>query len=185
MNHSHFPNTLPGLSANRKNQRSRFGFSLPEVTMAVGIASMAIVLLLGLIPSGLSSIRDASVTLSETRIFQQVIGEIQGSNWGVTSAGAGGGPMTYSLLPNYNQAKRYFDDQGTPLGDQDANSLRLGYVARISLNANSAGVAVPGGVISPNMVAVTVDIAAVPDPQFSFDGTVPFKSRTFVVTRQY
>jgi len=169
----------------QKSRPSASGFSLPEVTMAVGIASMAIVLLLGLIPSGLSSIRDASITLSETRIFQQIVGEVQGSNWGVSAGGAAGGPLSYSLLPNYNQAKRYFDDQGTPLGDQDANSLRLGYVARISLNANGTGVAVPGGVVSPNMVAVTVDVAAVPDPQFSFDGTVPFKSRTFVVTRQY
>lgn len=161
------------------------GFSLPEVTMAVGIAAMAIVLLLGLIPSGLTSIRDASVTLSETRIFQQVIGEIQGANWGSTGGDGSGGAMSYSNLPNYNGMKRFFDDQGTPLMDSQSGSLRLGYVAQIRLNANGSGVAVPGGVVSPNMVAVTIDVASVPDPSFDFDGRIPFKSRTFIVTRQY
>lgn len=168
------------------------GFSLPEVTMAVGIASMAIVLLLGLIPSGLSSIREASVTLSETRIFQQVIGEIQGADWGVASGDGAGGAMSYSRLPAYNGMRRFFDDQGTPLASNQAGSLRLGYVVQIRLNANGPGVAVPGGTVSPNMVAVTIDVAAVPDAQFNFDGdgtgrdgTAPFKSRTFIVTRQF
>lgn len=161
------------------------GFSLPEVTMAVGIASMAIVLLLGLIPSGLSSIREASVTLSETRIFQQIIGEIQGADWGLSGGDGTGGPMTYSNLPNYDGMRRFFDDQGTPLSNDQSGSLRLGYVARITLNQNGAGVAVPGGAISPNMVAVTVDVASVPDPGFDFSGEVPFKSRTFIVSRQY
>jgi len=171
--------------APKKALNQSAGFSLPEVTMAVGIASMAIVLLLGLIPSGLSSIRDASVTLSETRIFQQIVGEIQGADWGVSSGDGSGGPMSYSNLPAYNGMRRFFDDQGTPLTENQAGSLRLSYVARVTLNANGSGVAVPGGAVSPNMVAVTIDVASIPDPSFSFDESVPFKSRTFIVSRQY
>ena len=167
-----------------KGRRIR-AFSLPEVTMAVGIASMAIVLLLGLVPTGLNSLRDAAISLAEARIFQQISGEIQNANWGHPSGG-GAGALSYSLLPGYNDTRRFFDDQGTPLTDAQAtNSLRLAYVARIRLNATSNGVAVPGGQISNNMVLVTVDIAAIPDAGFAFNGDVPFKSRTFVITRQF
>lgn len=166
-------------------RRASKAFSLPEVTMAVGIASMAIVLLLGLVPTGLNSLRDAAVSLAEARIFQQISGEIQNADWGQASGG-GAGALSYTLLPTYNDTRRFFDDQGTPLTDTQAtNSLRLAYVARIRLNANSNGVAVPGGQISNNMVLVTIDIAAVPDANFSFGDDFPFKSRTFVVTRQF
>jgi uncharacterized protein (TIGR02598 family) len=157
------------------------GFSLPEVTMAVGIAAMAIVLLLGLVPAGVSAIRDASVTLSESRIIQQIAGEIQGADWG-DGAGA---PSTFSLLSQYNGTKRYYDDQGTPLENGGENSIRLGYVARIRLDAQGANNAVPGGVPSNNMAAVTVDVAAVPNANFNFDGDAPFKSRTLLIARQF
>lgn len=167
-----------------RHTRSARAFSLPEVTMAVGIASMAIVLLLGLVPTGLNSLREASVSLAEARIYQQISGEIQNADWGV--AGGGGGAMSYSLLPAYHEARRFFDDQGTPITNNQANnSMRLAYVARIRLNAESNGVAVPGGNISPNMVLLTVDVAAVPDPNFGFGPGQPFKSRTFVITRQF
>jgi uncharacterized protein (TIGR02598 family) len=157
------------------------GFSLPEVTMAVGIASMAIVLLLGLVPAGVSAIRDASVTLSESRIIQQIAGEIQGANWGEGTGAA----STYTLLSKYNGTKRYYDDQGTPLESGGENSIRLGYVARIRLDAEGANNAVPGGAPSNNMAAVTVDVASVPNPNFNFEGDAPYKSRTLLITRQY
>ena len=181
------PTAIPSavIVEQRPHWRWTKAFSLPEVTMAVGIASMAIVLLLGLVPTGLNSLRDAAISLAEARIFQQISGEIQNADWGQPSGG-GAGALSYSLLPGYNDTRRFFDDQGTPLTDAQANnSLRLAYVARIRLNATSNGVAVPGGQISNNMVLVTVDIAAVPDASFAFGGDVPFKSRTFVITRQF
>ncbi len=161
------------------------GFSLPEVTMAVGIAAMAIVLLLGLVPTGLTSIRDAGNTLAEARIFQQIVGEIQGSDWGSAGSSAGSAdPLSYSLLRDYNGSRRFFDDQGTPLDQSQSRSARLAYVARIALNQAGA-VAVPGGQPSQNMVAVTVDVASVPDPDFGFPPNIPFTTRSFVVARQY
>lgn len=159
------------------------GFSLPEITMAVGIAAMAIVLLLGLLPSGMNSIQAASNTLAETRIYQQIVGEVQGANWGVTGANVGGGVPP--ALQVYDGARRLFDDQGTPLPESGANNnMRVTYVARITLEPPSTA-AVPGGEPSPNLLGVRVDVAAVPDPSFDFNGNVPFKTRTFVVSRQF
>lgn len=156
------------------------GFSLPEITMAVGIAAMAIVLLLGLLPSGLTSIRDASNVLAESRIHQQILGEIQASNWGVAPGGGGPPPN----LAVYEGERRFFDDQGTPLSNNPNENL-VGYVARISLNPAGVSPAVPGGPPSINLVAVKVDIAAVPDMSFDFSGSVPFSSKTMVVAKQY
>ena len=159
------------------------GFSLPEITMAVGIAAMAIVLLLGLLPSGMNSIQAASNTLAETRIYQQIIGEVQSANWGVTGGTAAATIPT--ALQIYDGAKRLFDDQGTPLPESGANnSMRVNYVARITLEPPGT-TAVPGGQPSPNLLGVRIDVAAVPDPGFDFRGDVPFKTRTFVVSRQF
>lgn len=149
--------------------------------MAVGIAAMAIVLLLGLLPSGMSSIRGASNTLAEARIYQQIIAEIQTANWGVTG---GTGAFPPGLNP-YQNARRYYDDQGTPLDNAGANSVRLSYVARVVLEGPGGPVAVPGGVPSQDLINVKIDIAAIPDAQFSFNGDVPFNSRAFTVARQF
>lgn len=161
-------------------RKAAHGFSLPEVTMAVGIASMAIVLLLGLLPSGMSSIRSASNTLAETRIYQQIIAEIQTANWGAAGAGA----LPPGLTP-YANARRFFDDQGSPLDIGGADSIRLTYVSEILLEGPGGPVAVPGGAPSPDMLTVRINIAAVPDARFSFNGEVPFSSRAFTVARQF
>jgi uncharacterized protein (TIGR02598 family) len=159
---------------------THIGFSLPEVTMAVGIAAMAIVVLLGLVPAGMSSIREASNTLAESRIIQQIAAEIQGSDWGSGSGAA----ANFVQLNSYNGVRRFFDDQGTPLDSGGANSIRLSYVARVQINA--AGLAaVPNGIPSNNLAAVQIDVASVPDPDFSFDGSAPFKTQTVLIARQY
>jgi uncharacterized protein (TIGR02598 family) len=170
--------TTHDAAAGRGSTKS--GFSLPEVTMAVGIAAMAIVVLLGLVPAGMSSIRDASTTLAESRIIQQIAAEIQGSNWGTGSGTA----ATYVQLMTYNDTRRFYDDQGTPLEEDDSNSIRLSYVARIQINPTGAA-AVPSGVPSNNLAAVKIDVAAIPNPDFNFNGDVPYKSRTVLIARQY
>lgn len=162
------------------SRKAASGFSLPEVTMAVGIAAMAIVLLLGLLPSGMSSIRGASNTLAETRIYQQIIAEIQTANWGATTGGA----LPPGLTP-YAGARRFFDDQGSPLDLGGADSIRLTYVSEILLEGPGGPLAVPGGAPSPDMLTVRINIAAVPDARFSFNGEVPFSSRAFTVARQF
>jgi hypothetical protein len=88
-------------------------------------------------------------------------------------------------LTPYAGARRFFDDQGSPLDLGGADSIRLTYVSEIQLEGPGGPVAVPGGVPSPDMLTVRINIAAVPDARFSFNGEVPFSSRAFTVARQF
>ena len=55
----------------------KLGFSLIEIMVAIGIVATVMVALLGMIPTGLNTVNEAADTMSEIRIAQQLIGEIQ------------------------------------------------------------------------------------------------------------
>jgi len=57
--------------------RSIRGFSLIEVTIAMAIAAVALVTLLGLIPQGMETMREAGDQAIMGRIHQQILNEIQ------------------------------------------------------------------------------------------------------------
>lgn len=158
------------------------GFSLVEVTIALAIAALAITVILGLVPAGLSSLRDAANTAAETSITRQMISEVQAADWGANQGGTPG----WSNLVSYADQKRYFDDQGTRLSDSSGTTMS--YVARFRFP--SSIVVLPGGTMAPSatgndMVYLTVDVAAVPDPNYSFSDPANYHSRTLIVTRQY
>ncbi len=77
------------------------GFSLVEVTMAIGIVSFAFLTTLGLIPTGLKTFRSAIDTSVGGQIFQRVINEAQQTD--------------FDTLVGSVPAVRYFDDQGNEL----------------------------------------------------------------------
>jgi uncharacterized protein (TIGR02598 family) len=90
-------------------QWSRFksgsgGFSLVEVTLAIGVIAFAFVALLGLLPAGLTSFRAAIDLNNETRIVQSIVGKVQ-----VTD---------FNEVPNLDYSVSneiyYFDEEGTP-----------------------------------------------------------------------
>ncbi|OYW26293.1 MAG: hypothetical protein B7Z47_07745 [Chthoniobacter sp. 12-60-6] len=60
--------------------RSRAGFSLVEVALAVAIAALAIITLLGLLPQGLEMARKTSLMVSDSNILQQITHDM-GSEW--------------------------------------------------------------------------------------------------------
>lgn len=168
----------------QKHQRGVRGFSIVEVAIAVGIASLAITVILGLMPAGLESIRSAGVTSAQSSIFRQMFGEVQMADWG---KGGGGTPGWNGIAPFENQ-RRYFDDQGSPI-PEDASDLdtRLSYVARFSFPSNQVLVPGDGGGAAgvPDMVYLQVDIADVPLKDYDFDQGKRHRSRTMVVTRQH
>jgi uncharacterized protein (TIGR02598 family) len=73
------------------------GFSLIEVTLALGIVSFAMVSLLAMIPVGLNSFKQAMDLTVEAQIVQSVVNDI--------------GLRQYSTLAT---DQYYFDVQGTP-----------------------------------------------------------------------
>ena len=76
------------------------GFSLVEVTLALGIIAFAFVALFGLLPVGLGTFRSAIDTNNEARIVQGIVGK--------------------AIATNYNNLKKqdpkeiyYFDEEGS------------------------------------------------------------------------
>lgn len=60
----------------RFQRYTRHGFSLVEVTLAMGIISFAILTVMALMPVGLSTMRSAMDQTTETQIIRQLGGEI-------------------------------------------------------------------------------------------------------------
>lgn len=168
--------------SNSKASTPAVGFSLVEVTIALAIAALAITVILGLVPAGLTSMREAANTTAETSIMRQLMSEVQSADWGSSQGGTPG----WTKLLRYADQRRYFDDQGTLLSG-GADSM-LSYVARIRFPSSS--VVLPGGAsagsgTSSDMVYLTVDVAATPDPNFSFTNPSAYQSRTWILARQY
>jgi uncharacterized protein (TIGR02598 family) len=109
------------------SRRLRGGFSLPEVTLAVAIASVGLTSTLGLMPKGLDTLRKAGDTAAQARIVQQISGMLSVAQWQDTS----GNDL---LTTNYNGKHYYFDDMAAPL-DATANgaatSAQAVYVAEV------------------------------------------------------
>lgn len=78
------------------------GFSLVEVTLAIGVVSFAFVGLFALLPQGMTTFRAALDNTTEGQIFQRIVGSAQQTD--------------FDELTAQGSYYRYFDDQGTDLG---------------------------------------------------------------------
>jgi len=76
----------------------RSGFSLLEVTLAIGIIAFAFVALLGLIPSGLQVFRESIDTANEMWIMQNMNSMVQVTPW--------------KQVKNLSKWTFYFDEEG-------------------------------------------------------------------------
>jgi len=120
------------------------GFSLVEVVFALGLASFALVSMVGLLCVGFRGARDSIDMTVIADITKGIAGEAQLTPW-------------TSLQASYGATTRYFDDLGTEL----PNAVNAVYIVRTSLNA------VPTDVISVGNHAANllIEIWAVASPQ--------------------
>ena len=86
----------------RKPLFSAPGFTLAEVMIAMGIVASVMVGLLGMIPLGVRSVREAANLTISGRIAQEVISNIQQANWS-------------DVLTSYNGKTFLFNNEGFPL----------------------------------------------------------------------
>jgi uncharacterized protein (TIGR02598 family) len=98
---------------NTKNQslrRTRAGFSLIEVVLALGITSFSLLTILGLLPVGLNVLREAGEASTRARIIQKLHGEVL--------------LMPFSALDaRFGDQTLYYDDAGEPVAQTDATAL--------------------------------------------------------------
>ena len=151
------------------------GFSLVEVTVAMGIVATVLVALLALLPYGMDSIREAKSTQVQARIANEIISELQVADWGSSP--------TYSKLAEYDEAIRNYDAEGTLLEDKaDKNKADIIYKVKVEVPVNEKvrlrGMGNDSGRYSRR---VTVKIAFAPgDKAVDFQsGTYPLPYRTF------
>lgn len=88
------------------------GFSLPEVTLALGIAAFGITTLLGLLPQGLNNIRKAGDVAAASRISQHILGAL------------GQTPVTAQ--------RYYFDVYAVPVDPAGRKKDEIAYVAEVA-----------------------------------------------------
>lgn len=153
------------------------GFSLVEVTLAIGITAVALVSLMGMLPKGMQTLQKANDLAVMGRIHQQILGELQLTPWESTMGGA--------PIDSFDGMVRYYDDQGIELAPADKGSFAHVYTARITIprqggklpqsvgGGNHGGVKVPGeqsmldvGSAEDFMRLVIVEVTGITDPRF-------------------
>lgn len=99
-----------------RQHRTQQGFSLPEVTLALGIAAFGITTLLGLLPQGLNNIRKAGDLAASSRISQHILGALDQT------------PTTSTTAVR----RYYFDAYAVPVDPTGDKKSEVAYVAEVA-----------------------------------------------------
>lgn len=159
------------------------GFSLVEVTIAMGIVATVMVALLALLPYGMDNIREAKGTQVQARIANEIVGELQVADWGKEP--------NYAKLNAYNGKVLRYDGEGTEIGDTSANNKQdTIYKAKIEVPVTRE-VLLPGQGGQKDqgryLRRVTIKIAFAPnDREVDFDSRkipLPYKSFTTEIVK--
>lgn len=164
---------MRGISQEKKGgglQHRRRGFTLIEVTLAIAIVALALVSLMGMLPTGMKSLVAAHDAAIEARIHQSILGELLLTSWEKQ-----GGQAPIDMFDR----TRFYDDQGIEV---PANSQEFTYQVRITIigrgdrippsagGGNSPGIILPGDTVaSDDLRLAVVEIAPVRDSAFNFD----------------
>lgn len=94
----------------------RAGFSLIEIMLAMGVISIAMVGLMGLVPLGLKTFKESVHVTVQSQILQTLISEAQLQDWS-------GNPAKFEPIA----PTRYFDGQGKELEGEVGAQYKLTY----------------------------------------------------------
>lgn len=146
------------------------GFSLVEVTIALAIAALGFITLLGLLPQGMEMARQSSELSTYARILQKMSGELQTTPWkNITWSGYGG--------------RRYFTGEGVEIKPSELNATKVTdavtYVAAVYVPPGALDLRLPGVNLAQPIESCTrrvrVVVATTTNRDFNFE-TAP-KSR--------
>jgi uncharacterized protein (TIGR02598 family) len=125
--------------ANRGAGRARLGgFTLVEVTLAIGIISFAFVAMFGMLPVGLNVSRQAMDTTIEAQIVQRMKTQALQTD--------------FSRLDELSSSEElFFDDQGKPVAPDQS-------VFRARFSGVSAATKLPDGTSTSRLKTVTITV---------------------------
>lgn len=161
---------------------SQSGFTLPEVTIAIAIAALGLVSLLGLLPQSLDTLRKSGELTAEARIAQQIFANLSMSDWQDSKGGE-------RLSAAYHGKRYYFDDLAVELDEPDRD-LGVAYVAEVSVPTSDVSLPQLASIAvtpepDPHLRRVTVQVANSGSPDFDFSkaGVRAFRTYASVISR--
>jgi uncharacterized protein (TIGR02598 family) len=144
-----------GAEATTRKHPQRFsrGFSLVEVVIAMGIVVFAFIPLLGLIPMGLNTSRQAVDTTVEAQIVQQMTSQVQQTAFS-------------SLTGLNNEGLLYFDANGNTISSASGAVYKACFSVTTSASNSSLpnGTVLPGGSTTQALTTVTVYVLSTRTP---------------------
>jgi uncharacterized protein (TIGR02598 family) len=150
------------LTPNATRHRYAGGFSLVEVALAVAIAALGIITLLGLMPEGMEMARKTGTLTLNSNVVEQIIRDLENTRFSLLPAqGTGGAAGGGNALPE--RSRRYFDDQGQQV---DQNATSIVFVAEIDFSQPAALPRTER--TQPNLRRVIIRIANTSNPGFQF-----------------
>ncbi len=120
------------------------GFSMVEVTMALGLISFAMLGVLGLLPVGLSTVQQAMVQTGEAGIARQIRSDLQ--------------QISLTSLPTFASQPKYYTPQGIRVAS--ASSTDAYFIATFSVTDPSIAGAATSFNTSAKLVKVTLKYPA-------------------------
>jgi uncharacterized protein (TIGR02598 family) len=154
-----FPGALPVVNTLRRSTAARAGFSLVEITLALGVLSFALIPLFSLLPLGMQVFREAIDTTVRTQIVQTITNLAEQTNFSDLSKEKDGNRVATKLEEELLTAAAraasqpvyfYFDDEGlqVPEAAQAVYTVAVSYwvpppagIANLPVGATSASFA--------------------------------------------
>ena len=141
-------------SFNNRKDRCSSGFSLVEVAMALGIVSFVMVTLVGLLPGGLASFKQAMSNTNESQIVQSLTNDLLLDNFSALTTYV---PTGTTPTPIY-----YYDDEGAQLPSATGSVYKAtmtltpvdGTNSPLTFNSSNGGATPP--IIAAYSVVITI-----------------------------
>lgn len=110
-----------------RNYQIRAAMTLVEVTVALGIAAFAIIIVIGLLPTGISSLREARAEQTATDILTEIEIEIRQSSQDQNFT-----PRLEMMLPSAGglATKTFFDSHGLVTPESSGNAVYRATITR-------------------------------------------------------
>ncbi|MCF7787003.1 MAG: Verru_Chthon cassette protein B [Prosthecobacter sp.] len=154
-------------------RRRSAAFSLVEVTIAVAIAALGFITLLGLLPSGINMARTSAEMSVGSKIMLKLSGEMQSMAWSRINW-TGYGPL------------RYFTNEGREMTPADTSQddlvASLAFVASVYVPQKPLDMYLPTGVSGAGtstpetyLRRVKICVTTSSDPAFKFDSASPLR----------
>lgn len=136
---------IPSKIVSSPHSTTQTGFSLVEVTLALGVVTVTMLSLMGLLSVGMQNSQQSARRDAKGDIAQSILGTVQLSQ--------------FEKLEAFHNSNFFYDVEGTPLSDGDQRAV---YRAQTRLAAadNQAAFA-PSHAVATNVI---IDVWAVADP---------------------